>query len=89
MSGEPGTRTVTRQDIVDACAAGRFTIHSVDHIDTGIELLTGIAAGEADENGDWPADTINGRVARRLAAYASKMRALSRRDDQDEAEEKP
>ena len=40
-----------RPDVVEAVEAGDFTIHAVDHVDTGIELLTGIEAGAPDADG--------------------------------------
>jgi len=59
-----------RRDVVEAVAAARFRIFPIETIDQGIEVLTGIAAGAADPSGAYPADTINGRVAARLAAFA-------------------
>ena len=35
-----------RRDVVDAIAAGRFHVYPVSHIDEGIELLTGVQAGQ-------------------------------------------
>jgi len=34
-----------RADVVDACREGRFQVHSVDTVDTGIEILTGVPGG--------------------------------------------
>ncbi|MBL8344243.1 MAG: AAA family ATPase [Rubrivivax sp.] len=56
-----------REDIVAAVAAGRFTIHAVRHVDEAIEVLTGVAAGEAHAP---HADTVNGRIVARLREYA-------------------
>ncbi|MEZ4711787.1 MAG: ATP-binding protein [Caldilineaceae bacterium] len=61
-----------RQDVVDAVAQRQFRIFAVETIDQGIELLTGVAAGERDEDGNYPAATINGRVQARLATLARK-----------------
>lgn len=67
-----------RQDVVDACAQGRFRVHAVKHVDEAVELLTGLPAGEPDENGMVPEGTVNYLVAAQLAelsvlrqAYAS------------------
>jgi len=35
-----------RQDVVEAASHGQFHIYPVENIDQGIELLTGLAAGE-------------------------------------------
>jgi len=55
-----------RQDVREAVAREEFFIYPVDEIDQGIELLTGIPAGKADENGKYPPETINGKVQARL-----------------------
>ncbi|MFZ1728820.1 MAG: ATP-binding protein [Bacteroidota bacterium] len=55
-----------RSHIVDVVRKGKFHIWAVSNIQEGIELLTGITAGERDENGQYPADTIFGRVEQRL-----------------------
>jgi lon-related putative ATP-dependent protease len=64
-----------RQEVVDAAAAGRFAVTPIDTIDHGIELLTGLPAGEADTTGAYPEGTINHRVAVRLAAFARRLGA--------------
>lgn len=65
-----------RRDVIEAVRAGKFKIFAIDHVDQGIELLTGMPAGEPDENGQYPPDTINGRVQKRLEELAEKRREL-------------
>ena len=69
-----------REDIVAACAAGKFRIFAVDTIDRGIEILTGVAAGQRGADGMYPADTINGRVEARLSGYAERARRFAKND---------
>lgn len=57
------------KDIVQAVAEGRFHIYTMAHVLEGIELLTGVAAGNADMDGAYPANTVLGRVQRNLQAY--------------------
>jgi len=66
-----------RQDVVDACAAGKFRIHPVASIAEGIELLTGIPAGVADADGKYPPDSIYGRVTARLDRFAATARRFA------------
>ncbi|MGI9373395.1 MAG: Lon protease family protein, partial [Hyphomicrobiales bacterium] len=63
-----------RQDIVEACAKGKFNIYSVKHIDEGIEVLTGVKAGKRGKNGLFPADTINRLVEDKLIEFAALRR---------------
>lgn len=59
-----------RDDVVEACADGGFHIWPIHHIDEGISLLTGIPAGEQEEDGNWTSGSINRRVQARLRAFA-------------------
>ncbi|MCX8018132.1 MAG: AAA family ATPase, partial [Rhodocyclaceae bacterium] len=56
-----------REDVLAACAAGRFHIWAVEHVDRAFEILTGVAAGEPNEQGEVPPGTMNYRVAVQLA----------------------
>lgn len=64
-----------REDVVEAVREGRFHIYFVRMVDEGIEILTGIPAGERGLDGAFPEDTIHGRVAARLKEMAAKLRA--------------
>jgi len=69
-----------RHDVVEAVAAGRFAIYPVATVDEGIEVLTGVPAGEADADGRYPQDTVNRKVADRLAELAERARAWRQND---------
>jgi lon-related putative ATP-dependent protease len=62
-----------RQDIINAVDAGKFHIYPVEHVDKGIEILTGIPAGSKDENGNYPEGTINALVKDRLEEMANRL----------------
>ncbi len=68
------------RDLVDAVAQGSFHIVPVGTIEEGIEILTGIAAGQPDAAGAYPADTLYGRVATRLEAM---RQAAETKTDED------
>ena len=55
--------------VATAIAEGRFHVWSVATVDSAIELLTGLAPGEADADGAYSADTLYGRVMARLDVY--------------------
>jgi predicted ATP-dependent protease len=63
-----------REDVVGAVRAGDFRVMAVATIDEGIELLTGVPAGEAAPDGSYPPDSVNGRVAKRLKELAQAVR---------------
>jgi lon-related putative ATP-dependent protease len=66
-----------RKDVVEAAAAGRFAIHAVSSVDECLELLTGLPAGAAGDDGEFPADSFNARVRARLLEFASRRQAFS------------
>ena len=57
-------------EVVQAVKEGKFHIYAITTIDEGIELLTGVPAGSRDENGNFPAGTINYLVYQKLKKYA-------------------
>ena len=57
-------------EVVQAVKDGKFHIYAITTIDEGIELLTGVPAGSRDENGNFPAGTINYLVYQKLKKYA-------------------
>jgi lon-related putative ATP-dependent protease len=65
-----------RRDIVEAVEKDQFQIYAVDSIEQGMELLTGIPAGELDDEGNYPEDSINQRVITRLESLTEKQQAF-------------
>lgn len=60
---------VLRKDVVRAIERGEFHLYKIATIEQGIEVLTGVRAGEPDENGIYPGDTLFGRVAEKLKRF--------------------
>jgi lon-related putative ATP-dependent protease len=73
-----------RQDIVKAVADGKFSIWPVTHVDQGIEILTGVPAGEPDATGAWPQGSVNARIVERLEALTKKMKEFDSDHEKDE-----
>lgn len=67
-----------RQDVVAAVADGKFHIYPIETVEQGIEVLTGTPAGEMDDEGAFPDDSINGLVVERLEEMAETQRAFNR-----------
>ena len=65
---------VLRGDVADAIAQGRFHLYAVEDVSRGIELLTGVPAGERDAAGHFPATSVFARVERRLIEIAERLR---------------
>jgi len=59
-----------RKDLIEAVGAGRFHIYPVATIEEGIELLTGVPAGERGPEGNFPEGSVYGGVEARLLKMA-------------------
>ncbi|MBW9265652.1 MAG: AAA family ATPase [Candidatus Thiodiazotropha sp. (ex. Lucinisca nassula)] len=83
LSGDQGVLIPTanvkhlmlREDVVQAVKAGEFAVYPIDNIDQGIALLTGAPAGTRDENGEFPEDSVNGRVEASLIRFSEHMQS--------------
>ncbi len=67
-----------RINVVEAIAEGRFHVHAVSTVEEGIELLTGVPAGVADENGHFPEGSLFRSVETRLKRFHQAMSELYR-----------
>jgi len=63
-----------RDDVVEAIREGKFHIYAVKTIDEGLEILTGVTAGEADASGAFPEGSVNHLIAKRLSELNDSMR---------------
>ena len=59
-------------EVIQAVKDGLFHIYPVATVDEGIEILTGIKAGDLLENGEFEKDSINYLVSKKLEDYAQK-----------------
>ncbi|MDP2507151.1 Lon protease family protein [Oceanobacter sp. 3_MG-2023] len=62
---------ILNDDVVQAAAAGKFHIHCVTHVDQAVEILLCREAGQANDDGEFPAGTVNGDIIERLKAISS------------------
>lgn len=79
----PATNVVNltlRPDIVEAALAGKFHIWPVEHVEEGLELLTGVPAGSPDATGAYPDGSLFARVS---ATLAEMLRIAQRSDSED------
>ncbi len=67
-----------KDEVIEAVEAEKFHIYSVETIEEGIELLTGVRAGKRRTDGSFPEDTIFGLVDKRLREMANIMREHNR-----------
>lgn len=66
------------EEVVEDIEAGRFHVWALSSVDQGLELLTGVPAGEADEEGRYPPESVHGLVDLRLTNLAQGLQAFRR-----------
>lgn len=64
--------------VVDAVRQGQFRIWQVATIEEGIAILTGETAGKPDAGGNFPPDTIYGKVQQKLEIYLERSLKLKK-----------
>ena len=66
-----------RDDVVEAVKEGKFHIYAVKSIDEGIEILTGVPAGDRESgNAAYPEGTVNYLVDRCLSELAGSLKGF-------------
>lgn len=76
-----------REDIVEAVREGKFHIFAIATVDEGIELLTGLPAGQRQEDGAFPEDTIHGRVERRIKEFRRQLKSGEKSESNQQSDE--
>jgi lon-related putative ATP-dependent protease len=69
-----------RKDVVEAVRRGEFRIYPVSTVEQGIEILTGVAAGEVTPDGDYPEESVYGRVQKRLTRMVKDLKESAKGD---------
>lgn len=67
--------------VLEAVKAGQFAVYAVRHVDQALSLLSGEEVGSQDAEGNFPPESVNGRVVARLREIAERDRE---QDDESE-----
>ena len=57
-------------EVINDVKAGNFHIYAIKTINEGIEILTGVPAGNKGKNGKFPLGTVNYLVSEKLRRYS-------------------
>ncbi|MEW6376380.1 MAG: ATP-binding protein [Thermodesulfobacteriota bacterium] len=77
-----------RKDVVEAVKEGKFHIYPVKAIDQGIEILTGVEAGERLEDGRFKEGTVNDLVDKKLRELGTKIKEFEGAGEEAKEEKK-
>ena len=72
------SQLMLRHDVLAATERGEFSIYAVAKIDEGIEILTGLPAGQRGADHQYTVGSINRKVEERLQSFAERARAFQR-----------
>jgi lon-related putative ATP-dependent protease len=70
-----------KQEVVDALRDGLFSIYSIDRMEEGLEILTGMPAGVMTEERTYPENTVNNLVMKRLTAISLALEAKKEKEE--------
>jgi len=73
-----------KKEVIEAVKEGKFTIYAIDKMEEGLEILTGMKAGELDEQGQYPEGTINYLVTKRLTEITESMEKKKEKETEKE-----
>lgn len=74
-----------KREVVEAVREGKFTIYAIEKMEEGIEILTGLPAGEPMDDGSYPEGTINYLVMKRLTEITE---ATEKKKEEEEEKKK-
>ena len=61
-------------EVLEAVQAGQFHVYTMETLDDGLELMTGVPAGEPNKHGLYPKGTVHGAVQRRLLHFSDTLK---------------
>jgi predicted ATP-dependent protease len=77
-----------KKDVVEAVRQGKFSIYPIDRMEEGLEILTGMPAGEVRPDGTYPEGTLNRLVAKRLEEISEALKEKKEKEKEEEEEKK-
>jgi lon-related putative ATP-dependent protease len=69
------------KEVIDAVKRREFHIYAVSTVEEGIEILTGIKAGQRKKDGEFPKGTVYYEVQKKLRTYYQRALALKKELD--------
>ena len=66
------------REVIQAVKQKKFHIYPVATIEEGIEILTGVAAGKPDKDGNYPPGSVYGAVQSKLKRYLESLQKIKK-----------
>lgn len=71
-----------QEEVVEAVEQKLFRVYGVQNIDEAVSIITGTEAGQRDEDGNFPPDSINAKVEEQLIRYATLRKKNAEKDEE-------
>jgi predicted ATP-dependent protease len=73
-----------KKDVVNAVKDGTFTVYPVERVEEGLEILTGMPAGQLQEDGTYPEGTVHYLVSQRLKEITQSFKEKKDKEKEEE-----
>jgi lon-related putative ATP-dependent protease len=83
IPGKNVRHLMIKKEVVDAVKEGKFVIHPIDRVEEGLEIFTGMPAGELSADGTYPEGTLNFLIAKRLEELSAALKEKKEEKDKD------
>ena len=75
-------------EVIEAVANSKFNIYSIENIEDGIEILTGMPPGELQPDGTYPEGTFNSLVAKKLKDFSEALKGEKEPENNNKGKKK-
>ena len=75
-------------EVIEAVADGKFNIYSIDNIEDGIEILTGMPPGALKPDGTYPIGTFNSIVTKKLKEFSETLKGEKEAENNNSGKKK-
>jgi len=72
-----------QEEVVEAVQQGLFSVYAVQSIDEAVAIIMGMEAGQRDEDGNFPPNSVNAKVEEQLIKYATLRKKHAEKDEED------
>jgi lon-related putative ATP-dependent protease len=83
IPGKNVRNLMLKQEVIDAVKAGQFHVWPISTVEQGIEILTGMEAGERQPDGTYPKDTLFSKVDERFLEIAEIVKKFAKEEEEE------
>jgi hypothetical protein len=77
-----------KKDVVESVKESKFFIYPIERVEEGLEIMTGMQAGELKDDGTYPEGTLNYLIVKRLTEISEAIKDKKKKKEKKEKKEK-